>query len=246
MPEAGTWRTAPRRWLAGAFDFLLGGPRVGGALADRLAAWARRPRPPEARRHVEARYVVLDTETTGLDLARDRLIALGAVALERGRVSLGDAFVAVLRQHMASAEANILIHGIGGTAQRTGREPAEALIAFLEFVGKDPLVAWRADFDRAVVVRACRDFLGIDPRLAWIDLAWLMPALFRGTPCDSLDDWLAHFGIDSAARHDAAGDAWATAQLALVAFDAAARAGMRTTRDLVAMQKAQAWLGTRR
>ena len=246
MPDADRWRDAPRRWLAGAFDFLLGGPRVGGALADRLSAWARRPRPADGRRHADVRYVVMDSETSGLDLARDHLIALGAVAIERGRVAIGDAFVAVLRQHAASAETNILIHGIGGTAQRGGRDPAEALIAFLEYAGKDPLVAWRADFDRAVLVRACREILGIDPRLRWIDLAWLLPALFRGTPCDSLDEWLVHFGIDAAARHDAIGDAWATAQLALVAFDAAARAGMKTPGDLVAMQKAQAWLGTRR
>lgn len=246
MPDAEGWRGAPRRWFAGTFDFLLGGPRVGGALADRLSAWARQQRPSDACRHAEARYVVMDSETTGLDLARDRLIALGAVAIEHGRVALGDAFVAVLRQSAPSAEANILIHGIGGSAQRAGGDPAETLIAFLEFTGKDPLVAWRADFDRTVLVRACRDILGVDPRLAWIDLAWLMPALFRGTSCDSLDDWLVHFGIEAPGRHDAAGDAWTTAQLALVAFDAAARAGMRTTGDLVAMQKAQAWLGARR
>jgi len=246
VPEADGWRHAPARWVAGAFDFLLGGPRVGGMLADRLSAWARRPRPSDVRRHAEVRYVVMDSETSGLDLARDHLIALGAIAIERGRVALGDAFAAVLRQDAASAHANILIHGIGGTAQRGGREPPEALIAFLEYAGKDPLVAWRADFDRTVLVRACREILGIDPRLVFIDLAWLLPALFRGTSCDSLDDWLAHFGIDAGARHDAVGDAWATAQLALVAFDAAGRAGMRTPRDLVAMQKAQAWLGTRR
>ena len=233
-------------WLDRSVDFLLGGPRVGGALADRLSAWQRRPRPPRTRAHVEGRYVVMDCETTGLDLARDRMISLGAVAIGGGRIALADAYGAVLRQPEASADANILIHGIGGEAQRAGIEPAEALIAFLEFAGRDPLIAFRAEFDRPMLARACREILGVEPTLVWIDLAWLLPALFRGTACDSLDDWLVHAGVPPSARHDAVGDAFATAQLALVALDAADRVGMRTSDDLVAMQKAQAWLGTKR
>jgi DNA polymerase III subunit epsilon len=233
-------------WLARPIDYLLGGPRVGGVLEHRLSAWEHRARPSRALAHASCRYVVMDCETTGLDLRRDRLISLGAVGIDRGTIPLADAYGAVLRQSAASADANILIHGIGGEAQRAGRDPAVVLIEFLEFAGKDPVIAFRADFDRAMLVRACRDVLGIDPRLAWIDLAWLLPALFRGTACDSLDDWLLHFGIDAAARHDAAADAWTTAQLTLVALDAAGRAGMRSPADLTSMQKAQAWLGTRR
>ena len=188
----------------------------------------------------------MDCETTGLDLARDGVVSVGAVGVDGGRIVLADAFGAVLRQSQASTDANILIHGIGGEAQRAGIEPAEALIAFLEFAGRDPLIAFRAEFDRPMLARACREILGVEPTLVWIDLAWLLPALFRGTACDSLDDWLVHAGVPPSARHDAVGDAFATAQLALVALDAADRVGMRTSDDLVAMQKAQAWLGTKR
>ncbi|MFO1283469.1 MAG: 3'-5' exonuclease [Burkholderiales bacterium] len=229
-----------------SLDYLFGGPRVGGALGDRLSAWRRAPRPPRTRPHRDGRYVVMDSETSGLDLRRDRLISLGAVGIRGGRIALADAYGAVLRQPEASADANILIHGIGGEAQRGGRDPALALIEFLEFCGKDPIIAFRVEFDRPMLVRAGREILGVEPKLIWIDLAWLLPALFRGTPCDSLDEWLAHFGIAGTGRHEAVGDAWTTAQLALIALTAAEAAGMRTSGDLVAMQKAQAWLGTRR
>ena len=47
------------------------------------------------------------------------------------------------------------------------------------------------------------------------------------------------------ARHDALADAYATAQLLLVALGAADALGMDNARRLLAMQKAQRWLGTR-
>ena len=102
------------------------------------------------------------------------------------------------------------------------------------------------NFVDATLLCAARAHTVVDLRLIRVDLARLLPALFRGTSCDSLDDWLEYVGIAGTGRHEAVGDAWTTARLALVAFDAAERAGMRTSGDLVAMQKAQVWLGTRR
>ena len=227
-------------------DFLFGGPKVGGALGDRLAAWQRLPRADLDVPHARTRYVVVDVETTGLDLHRDTLIAIGAVGVRGSAIALDDGFDAVLRQAQASDDANILIHGIGGETQLAGREPALALLDFLAYAAKSPLVAFRAEFDRAVLQRAARDVLGIPLGLPFVDLAFLLPALFRGTACDSLDEWVAHFGGDIAVRHHALGDAYATAQLLLIALAAAEIAGLRSPAQLLATQKAQRWLGTRR
>ena len=232
--------------LARSVDFLFGGPKVGGALGDRLAAWQRLPRAELDVPHAGVRYVVVDAETTGLDLHSDTLIALGAVGVQRGAIVLDDGFDAVLKQAQASTDANILIHGIGGATQLGGRDPAHALLDFLAYTGKAPLVAFRAEFDRVMLERAMRDVLGVPLGLPFVDLAVLLPALFQGTTCDSLDEWVAHFGGDIAVRHHALGDAYATAQLLLIALAAADAAGMESPAQLLAPQKAQRWLGTRR
>ncbi len=231
--------------LRDALSYLLGGPKVGGAQESRLALWRDLPEADLGLPHGQARYVVVDTETTGLDLRRDRIIAIGAVALGGGRLALADGFETVLRQDKASPDANILIHGIGGQSQLAGVDPRAGMLDFLEFIGRQPLFAFRAEFDATMLERALKAIVGFPLRRTWVDLAFLLPALFPGTECRSLDDWLAYFGLGGAERHHAVADAFASAQLLQIALHAADRHDLGCAADLVAMQKAQRWLGKR-
>ena len=207
-----------------------------GALARLLGRGSR-----EDAAHPRAvRWVVLDCESSGLDPERDRLLSLGAVAVREGRIDHADSFGAVLRQAEASAPQNILVHGIGGDAQRAGRDPAEALEAFARYAGESPAVAFHAAFDRALLRRAIPSW-----KARWLDLAQLAPALLpaRAKSCRSLDDWLAAFGIEVAGRHDALADAYATAQLLLVLLAEAERQGIGEARGLYAAERGRRWLG---
>jgi DNA polymerase-3 subunit epsilon len=228
-----------------ALDFLLGGPKVGGAQEHRLQVWQGRPQADFALPHAQARYVVVDTETTGVNLVTDRLIAIGAAAVDCGCLVLSDCFETVLRQDKASATANILIHRIGGQTQLSGVEPKEGMLAFLEYLGKSPLVAFRAEFDQTMVERGMRSILGLPLRHPWIDLAFLLPALFPRAECATFDEWLVHFRLAGGERHHALADAFVTAQLLQIALVAADRVGMTNAARLIAMQKAQRWLGKR-
>jgi DNA polymerase III subunit epsilon len=231
--------------LRHAVEYLLGGPKVGGAQEARLGVWRDLPEPDLRVPHAQMRYVVVDTETTGLDLRRDRVIAIGAAAVDRGRLRLSDCFETVLRQDKASADANILIHGIGGQMQLHGVDPRAGMLDFLEYIGRMPLVAFRAEFDATMLERALKAIVGFPLRRTWIDLAFLLPALFPGTECRTLDDWLDHFGLGGDERHHAVADAFASAQLLQIALAAAQRHEMGNAAALVAMQKAQRWLGKR-
>jgi DNA polymerase-3 subunit epsilon len=191
-----------------------------------------------------ARYVVVDVESTGLDLTRDRLIAIGAVAVIGGRIDLTDSFDVVLRQDTVSSKDNILIHGIGGEAQRDGLPPAEALTGFLDYLGKSPLVAFHVTFDETMIRRAMRDHLGLDFKHPWLDLAYLMPSLLpeKARHYRALDDWAGHFHIANYARHSALADALATAQLLLAALPLAKRRQSRHYNSLRDLEKAQRWV----
>lgn len=198
---------------------------------------------PRAAAHA-VRWVVVDCETSGLDVARDRLLSIGAVALQEGRIGIADAFSRLLRQDAPSAAHNILVHGIGGDAQSTGEEPAQVLREFAAFAGDGPLVAFHAPFDRAVLERAMRAH-GLRWKRKWLDVADLLRVLFsaRAKQCRGLDDWLQAFGIAHEARHDALGDAYATAQLMQVALQEARRHGFSSARDVLSASAARRWSG---
>ena len=63
---------------------------------------------------------MLDVETTGLNLMKDTLISIGAVAVVNGHIVLADSFYVVLQQRESSRKENILVHGISGSVQREG------------------------------------------------------------------------------------------------------------------------------
>ena len=193
-----------------------------------------------------ARFVALDLETTGPRMLVDRIISIGAVAVSERTVRHDDAFEALLRQDRSSEVDNILVHQIGGQEQLGGKEPAEALVRCLEYIGESRVVAFRAEFDATVFQREVRAQLGMRAWPRFIDLAALLPAMFPGTNNDSLDDWVRHFRLPPIGRHHAIADAYATAQMLMIVLEAAPRFGIETIRDLRDAEQAQRWLGRRR
>jgi DNA polymerase-3 subunit epsilon len=192
----------------------------------------------------EMRWCVVDTETGGLDAQRDPLLAIGAVAIEHGRIALDASLEVGLTQAQSTAAANILIHGISGTEQRAGHAPHEAVLNWLEFARGAPRVAFHAAFDQTVLQRAERELLGLSITAPWFDAAVVAPLLFPDAAphCRHLDDWLAHFGIAVYTRHGALADAYATAELWLVLLAAAQRDHIITAHQLRGLLRARRWL----
>lgn len=211
-------------------------------LLDRYQAL---PRNPVNSMLDDLRFVVADVETTGLNPVADRLISIGAIAVVAGKIHLDSAFEVILRQTSASPNANILIHGIDGTTQLSGKEPADAILEFLEYIGPSPLVGYHSGFDKVMIDRASKTAIGDMPFNDWLDLARLAPALFpdrEGGKDHALDIWLEKFGITNHARHNALADALATAQLLQVVIARAMSEGAETLDDLIRIEQEQRWL----
>lgn len=189
---------------------------------DWRAAQAREQAAAQARR-----WVLIDVETSGLDMVNDRLIAVAGVALHwepdwlRGRplLRVSDSLEIVLRAPAGLvldevARRNILLHGIGRGEQGQGLPPEQALHKLLDFVADAPCLGFHAAFDAGMLDREWRRHTGRAWPAAWLDLAVLARALYpEWAERRTLDDWLDAFGLHASQRHRASADAWASAEL---------------------------------
>jgi DNA polymerase-3 subunit epsilon len=187
--------------------------------AERLE---RLPAPPslgELGEFDSVRLVVVDLETSGLNTQKDLVLAIGAVAIERGSIDLADQFEAVLHQPGLKLDDTVLIHGLGPESLASGITPEDGLLDFLEWAGAAVFVAFHSPFDQKMLERSLRAELGLSRKHIWLDMADVLPALFTGTNVGpgQLDDWLDHFRLNVSNRHNAAADALATAELMLIA-----------------------------
>jgi len=196
----------------------------------------------------EARWVVLDVETSGLDPQRDQLLAIAAIAVRvdwaarRLSITPGDSFEVVLRQFsVASAKDNILLHGIGLQRQREGVLVEEGLRAFAAFIGASPLLAFHAPFDQAMIGRYVMKHLGARLPNRWVDIVQLGAVTHEKVRARALDEWLAHFGIVCAPRHQAAADTLAECELLLRIWPQMA-GQCRSWRDVEKLAAQQRWI----
>jgi len=160
-----------------------------------------------------SRYVVFDLETTGLQPSYgDRIVSIGAVVIEGGAIAEGRRFTSFAQPGRPIPPASTAIHGITDAMVAHAPPWPEAVAAFHGFAGDAVLVAHNAAFDMACL-HAAEDQAGVrfaNPALCSLRLSqWLDP----DEPTHDLDSIAARHGLVVAGRHDALGDAEATALL---------------------------------
>ncbi|MFC0711205.1 3'-5' exonuclease [Azorhizophilus paspali] len=192
------------------------------------------------------RFVVLDLETTGLNVERDVVLSIGAVLIENDAIDLSRQFECTLRRRLKSVTESVLIHGIAPSALAVGTAPAEALLRFMEYASDCVFLAFHAPFDQRMLSRALKDELGYRLRHPLLDVADLAPMLFPEALVypGGLDQWIQYFGLDMSRRHHAAADALATAEIALILFNRARRTGLDNMAELG--ERAARWQRARR
>ena len=185
------------------------------------------------------RFVVLDSETTGLNPAVDRLVTIGAVAVLDGEILLEDAFSALIRIDR-NTEA-VTVHGVTRDQARAGLEEAEALAAFLEYLRDGVIVGHHIGHDIETIDAALGRLWGgrlLNRSLDTMDLTLHLErdgALAGRPPVRqfTLDSLCTMFDVVPHDRHTAAGDAFITAQVFLRLLRLAVRSGRSTLARLI-------------
>lgn len=196
-----------------------------------------RPRVERRTAWSELKFVVLDAETTGFNVGRDRLLALATVDILEGRIDVSRTGNWLVRQSNAAVNAAVAVHGILPHDTAEGRPEEEVMTELLARLSGAIIVGHHIRFDAAMIDQALRRHHGVRLCNPLVDTARLAMSgidAFRKTGYanqrpPTLEELCAHTGLPVMARHTAAGDAFTTAQLFLLLC---ARLRRRLGRDL--------------
>ncbi|WP_186755806.1 3'-5' exonuclease [Echinicola salinicaeni] len=184
-------------------------------------------------------FVVLDTETTGLDVKNDHVLAFGGIKIINERIKVDTSMESLLfstKQNVSS----IKIHEI---IQSNDAMPIDDFVKLLlPYLSTHIMVAHHAGFDQAMLEKLVKPY-GLRKILnPVVDTGDLAIRIEHGMPYDpnrinlkdySLDALCERYKIPIHDRHTAAGDAFLTAQLLLKLLKEADKKGIKTYGDLM-------------
>lgn len=191
-------------------------------------------------------FVVFDTETTGLEPARDALCSVAGVRVVNNRLISGEVFDVLVDPGRPIPNLASRVHGITDDMVAGAEPPSVVVARFRAFLDDGVLVAHNAAFDLAFLKRE-EAAAGIAFDAPVLDTVLLGAHLFGTSESLTLDALAERFGvtIPPEARHTALGDARATAKVLLGMIPLLEADGVRTLRDALAASDKQARLRRR-
>ncbi len=191
----------------------------------------------------DARYVIVDTELTGLDEKKDSVVSIGAVRMTGGRIEFGDTFYRLVSPRTKLSPASVVIHEITPSDVAASPGIETVLSAFLDFCGDDVLVGHFISIDLAFLNAEMKRMRGgavSNPVADTFSVyEWLR---MRGKSRDCsvtplagyrLYDMIKCFRIPVNGVHNAIMDAYATAQLFQRLLPLLLESGARDIGDLL-------------
>lgn len=107
-------------------------------------------------------WVALDCETTGLNVQKDEIIAIGAVRICGNTVMTSERLELIVRPEKRRLTADsVKVHRLREQDVAQGVRIDEAMHQLMHFIGSRPLVGYYLSFDVAMVNRALFPLLGM-------------------------------------------------------------------------------------
>ena len=184
------------------------------------------------------RFVVLDTETTGVNPRKDKILSIGAVTILDYQISVENSFEYFIENDNTN-ESSIHIHGILPKGKEKKISEEFAFESFLKYCGNDIIIGHHIGFDMAIMNQLAKRYVNDELRNKTIDTATLSIRLehrnsYPYQPQDySLDALTMRYNVQTNDRHTAAGDAYMTAILFLKLLSQLEKKGIDTLGKLM-------------
>jgi len=201
-------------------------------------------RPPQIRARIDAatplvalEMVVLDTETTGLDVATDRIVQIGAVRMRGVGLRADETLNLKVHPGVPIPPEATRIHHLDDSAVAGAPAAPEAMARLAGFIGGAVVVGHNIHFDLAILRHEAARH-GIEwrqPRA--LDLELIGAALSRGRIDNSIEALALSYGVEVSGRHTALGDALVTARILVAMLEPLRRQGVRTLAEAEALQR---------
>jgi len=172
-------------------------------------------------------FVVIDLETTGLDLNNDDIIEIGAVRIEQGEIVAQ--FSTLVNPHRKLDPLVIRLTGIDNSMLENQPEIQAACDSLSHFIGDAVLIAHNSFFDRSFLKR----YLTFEQQ--WIDSITFAQVAFPTFHSYALAYLCETLAINNDSAHRALSDALATAELFIKSASAIAALPIQTKSHLSAL-----------
>ena len=188
---------------------------------------------------------VLDLETTGLDVRRDRIIQIGAVVMLGSEILESPRIDLMVNPEVPIPPVSTRIHGLGDDDVAAAESFADCAESLQELLMGRVVVGHHIDFDLAVLRHEAAR-IGVP----WynpvsLDLALLVGALQPALPDFGLENICEWLGVDVRGRHTALGDSLTTARALAQLWPRLLNADIRTLAEAGALASRRADLRDR-
>lgn len=148
--------------------------------------------------------IVLDTETTGLDYTKEKMVEFAAVRLENGKIK--DKFQTLINPQQHIRKSSIAIHGITPEMVEDAPTEEEIMPKILEFMGDYPMVAHNAIFDYSFINEASKRVTGKEISNERIDTQQMFKEIYPDLEAHGLNALTEKFNVELKDHHRAMGD----------------------------------------
>ena len=148
--------------------------------------------------------IVLDTETTGLDYTKEKMVEFAAVRLENGKIK--DQFQTLINPQQHIRKSSIAIHGITPEKVEDAPTEEEVMPKILEFMGDYPMVAHNAIFDYSFINEASKRVTGKEIQNERIDTQQMFKEVYPDLDAHGLNALTEKFKVELKDHHRAMGD----------------------------------------